>query len=52
MHNLKVLLAGEMIVGVADVGQDLVPFALRQSMGGQHVAKVGLIPVTEWTTSW
>ncbi len=50
MHHFVILLAGQLVVVVADVMEDLVLLALRQSVGTQHLSEVGLVPMTKWTS--
>ena len=49
MCDLKVLLAGQLVVGVLDILQDLVGTRLGCAMCCQHALQVLLVPVAEWT---
>ena len=49
MCDLKVLLAGQLVVGVLDVLQDLVRTRPEYAMFSQHALQVLLVPVAEWT---
>ena len=49
MCDLKVLLAGKLVVGVLDVLQDLVRTRPEYAMFSQHALQVLLVPVAEWT---
>ena len=50
MRDLKVFLAGQLVVRVLDILQDLVGTRLGYAMCRQHALQVLLVPVAEWTT--
>ena len=49
MCDLKVLLAGKLVVGVLNVIQDRVGTRLGYAVSCQHALQVLLVPVAEWT---
>ena len=49
MCDLKVLLAGQLVVGVLNVIQDHVGTRLGYAVCCQHALQVLLVPVAEWT---
>ena len=47
VDDLKVLLAGQLVVRVSHVVQDLVGVLLREPVGTQHVTHMCFVPVAE-----
>ena len=48
--DVKVLLAGQLVVRALNVAHDLLNRLVCDSVAGQHVLDVVLIPVTKWAS--